>query len=288
MRDYEKDYDKNLEVEMKIKTILSVILALFNILLVSQSLTAADNEKKLKSLQIAKLLAQRNIIEAVYGVKVRFIEEVTDLKKGNFFGRTETKTGTRTIRGIEFEEKYDPKLDIAQVTATLELKHIADLIDKNKFDLKKHPDKVIKRIAFASSNPKNADKISALRAAEIEAYKNLYKKIGGFTLESHTKVENFVLKSDYVKASVVGALMGAEYVGFRWDGKGKDAIATVRLKLNVKELADMLGQKIVNYDKEFIEAEGSAAQKEGVMKFRKQPEKTRAPKVIEEDLEMLP
>ena len=203
-------------------------------------------------------------------------------------GRTETKTGQRSIRGIEFEEKYDSKLDIAQVTATLKMKHIADLVDKDKFDIEKYPDKVIKRVAFASSSPKNAGKIAALRAAEIEAYKSLYKKIGGFTLESHTKVENFVLKSDYVKASVVGALMGAEYVGFRWDGKGKDAIATVRLKLNTKELADMLGQKIVNFDKEYIEAEGSAAQHEGVIKINRKTDKSRIPKVIEEDIEMMP
>lgn len=273
---------------MKTNNVISLFITLLSLFFLTMNIKAVDNEKKLKSLQIAKLLAQRNIIETVYGVKVRFIEEVTDLKKGNFFGRTETKTGKRSIRGIEFEEKYDPKLDIAQVTATLKLKNIADLVDKEKFDVDKFQDRVIKRVAFASSSPKNANKIAALRAAEIEAYKSLYKKIGGFSLESHTKVENFVLKSDYVKATVVGALMGAEYVGFRWDGKGQDAIATVKLRLNIKELSAMLGQKITNFDQEFIEAEGSAAQKEGVMEKKLHQEKTQAPKVIEKDIEMMP
>ena len=114
------------------------------------------------------------------------------------------------------------------VTASLKLSRIADLVDKNKFNLDKYPDKVIKRTAFATSTPVNASKIAALRAAEIDAYKNLYKKIGGFTLESHTTVENFMLKSDQVKTSVIGALMGAEFMGFNWEGEGEDAIAVVK------------------------------------------------------------
>jgi hypothetical protein len=217
--------------------------------------------KKMKSLTCARVLAQRNIVETVYGIKLRFIEEVIDLKDGNFLGTTETKTGKRSIKGITFEEKYDPKNDIAQVTAVLKLVNIKDIIDTSRFNLDKNPEKEIKRVAFASSTPAVARKIAALRAAELDAYKNLYKRIGGFTLESQSKVENFVLTSDKVKASVVGALLGAEVVGFAWEGKGEDAIAVIKVKLNLKELSDMLGQKIIDYKKPFIYAEGRAAQK---------------------------
>ena len=70
---------------MNINILQRLIIVLLCLGFVTFSVNA-DTEKKLKSLQIAKLLAQRNIIETVYGVKVRFIEEVTDLKKGNFFG----------------------------------------------------------------------------------------------------------------------------------------------------------------------------------------------------------
>lgn len=217
-------------------------------------------QKKLNSINCARILAQRNIVETVYGVKIRFIEEVANMSEGNFLGTTETKTGERSIRGIDFTEKYDPKTDIAQVTAILKLSRIAELVDKDKFNLDKYPNLEIRRVAFATSTAENAGKLAALRAAEIEAYKNLYKQIGGFTLESNTKVKNFALSSDKVKAQVVGAIMGAEYVGFAWDGKGNDAIATVKLKLNLKRLAELLGQKIIDYDKDEIEAEGQASQ----------------------------
>lgn len=231
------------------------------------------DSKKLNSINCARVLAERSIVETVYGVKLRFLEEVTNLSEGNFLGTTETKTGKRAIKGIEFIEKYDPATDIAQVTAVLKLKRIADIVDTEKFQLDKFPDKSIRRTAFASSTPANAKKLAALRAAEIDAYKNLYKKIGGFTLESQSKVENFVLKSDVVRSTVVGALMGAEYMGFAWDGKGDSAEAVVKVRLNLKDLADMLGEKIIDYDGEYVEAEGRAAQADLATSNKKSPDK---------------
>ncbi len=245
---------------------MNKLLLMIGLTLIGGTLIAGDGkpvsaaQKKLNSINCARILAQRNIVETVYGVKLRFIEEVANMSEGSFLGTTETKTGERSIRGIDFSEKYDPKTDIAQVTATLKLSRIAELVDKDKFNLDKFPNLEIKRVAFATSTPENAGKLAALRAAEIEAYKNLYKQIGGFTLESNTKVKNFALSSDKVKAQVVGAIMGAEYVGFAWDGKGADAIATVKLKLNLKRLSELLGQKIIDYDKDEIEAEGQASQ----------------------------
>lgn len=196
---------------------LIAVFGIFQCTVPAEELSAP--QKKLNSLNCARTLAQRNIVETVYGVKIRFLEEVTNMTEGNFLGTTETKTGARSIRGIEFIEKYDSKNDIAQVTAVLKLSRIADIIDKDKFNIEKYPNLEIRRMAFASSSQENNKKLIALRAAEIDAYKNLYKQIGGFTLESNTKVKNFMLSSDKVKAQVVGAVMGAEYVGFSWDGK---------------------------------------------------------------------
>jgi len=259
--------------------------------LAAQDQQASPAAKKLNSINCAKVLAERNIVETVYGVKIRFTEEVNNILEGSFQGNVETKTGKRTIKGIEFEPvKYDPAKDIAQATATLKLSNIADIVDKDKFNIAKFPDKVIRRTAFATSSPDKAAKIAAIRAAEIDAYKNLYKKIGGFTLESNTKVENFVLKSESVKASVIGALMGAEFVGFSWEGEGDDAIATVKLRINAKELSEMIGEKLIDFDKEFIEAEGQGAQKVSAAPKRKNEDGKQAVKtdVIEGNINITP
>lgn len=272
------------------------IIYLTSLVLLAAGLSVSadvDPRKRLNSISSARVLAQRSIVETVYGVKIRFIEEVTDLSEGNFLGTTETKTGKRSIKGIEFIEKYDPVNDIAQVTAVLKLKRIADIIDPERFQLDKFPEKSIRRVAFASSTPASAIKLGALRAAEIEAYKNLYKTIGGFTLESQSKVENFVLKSDKVKASVIGAVMGAEYMGFAWEGKGANAVAVVKLRMDLQELATMLGEKIVDFDGRYVEAEGRAAQRQAEEKKKASTSDDATPRrinigVVEGNVDVMP
>jgi hypothetical protein len=247
-------------------------------------------QKKLNSINCAKVLAQRNIIETVYGIKLKFDEEVNNILDGNFAGTTETKTGMRKIKGIVFSTTYDPKTDIAMVTASLEMSKIEDLMDKTKINFDVLKDKEISRTAFATSTPDNAKKIAALRAAEVDAYKNLYKEICGFTLESHTKVKNFVLQSDKVKASVIGAIMGAEFAGYKWEGQGANAIAVVKMQMNTKELNQILGSKIIDYDKDIITAEGFASI--GISNKSQNKPKTLHKKintdVIEKDLNVLP
>ncbi len=271
----------------------TVSISLIGILSLSTAFAAVNPRKKLNSINCAKILAERNIVETVYGIKLRFNEEVSNFIDGSFKGTTETKTGKRKIIGIEFEPvKYDTNKDIAMVTAKLKLARLADIVDIEKFNINEDPNKEIVRIAFATSTPENAPKIAALRAAEIDAYKNLYKKIGGFTLESHSKVENFMLKSDKVKASVIGALMGAQFMGFKWEGEGKDAIAIVKLRINVKELSKMLGEKIIDYNKEYLEAEGQAAIRSEEENIEQPKNKESKPviktEVIEEDIDIMP
>ncbi len=213
--------------------------------------------QKYQTIESAKALAARAVVETVYGVKIRFSEEVNNIIDGSFRGTAETKTGERKIKNLKYEVVYDEAKDIAKVTASVRLGDIADLIDKENFNVDKNPDKVIRRVAFASSRPENARKLAALRAAEIDAYKNLYKEIAGFTLESNTKVENFVMKSDKIKASVLGCLMGAELVNYRWEGKDEDAV--VKLRINIKELNEMLPSKIKS-TQDTVEVEGYGAQ----------------------------
>jgi hypothetical protein len=275
---------------MRIAAVTIIAFSLCAVL-AAQEQQMSPSTKKLNSINCAKVLAERNIIETVYGIKLRFTEEVNNILEGSFQGSVETKTGKRTIKGIEFEPvKYDAAKDIAQATATLKLSNIADIVDKEKFNIDKFPDKVIKRTAFATSSPDKARKIAAIRAAEIDAYKNLYKKIGGFTLESNTKVENFVLKSESVKASVIGALMGADFMGFSWEGEGDDAVVTVKLRINAKELSEMLGEKIIDFDREFIEAEGQGAQKATAIPQKKNEEGRQAIKadVIDGNINIMP
>ena len=211
--------------------------------------------KKIMSIRAAKVLAERALVESVYGLKVRATEEVQDMVAASFVGTTESKTSAM-IKGVKFEEViYDAEQDIAKVTASVSLPSIEN-IDGNVLDLK---GKVFRRVAFATSTPAQAGPLMALRAAELDAYKQLVKEIVGFTLESQTTVENYMLKSDTVKTKVLATMYQAQVTEFGWDDAGD---AFVKMALNVSEISEMLGEQVLSDGQEIIEVEGMGAQQD--------------------------
>jgi hypothetical protein len=232
---------------------LKVLFITVICVILSMPLSWAGN-KRLMSEMGAKRDAQRKIVETVYGFKVRATEQVQDMVAASYDGVTESKTSTR-IKGINIEEVvYDPKRDIAKATASVSLTSITN-IDGIEVDLQ---GKVFKRIGFGTATPENAGPIKALRAAELDAYKQIAQQIVGFTLESQTTVENYMLKSDIIKTKVLATSYLAEVVDFGWDESGD---AWVKMRLNVSEVSQMMGEGVVDAA-EVIEVEGRGAQQD--------------------------
>ncbi len=227
-----------------------IILVMMVFALLSAGTAWAGN-KKIMSTRAARVLAERAIVESVYGLKIRSTEEVVDMIAASFTGKTESKTAA-DIQGIKIDEVvYDAEKDIAQATASITLEEITN-IDGQVLSLK---GKTFKRIGFSTSTPANAGPIKALRAAELDGYKNLVKTVVGFTLESQTTVENYMLSSDVVKVKVMATTYLADLVDYGWDGEGN---AFVKFKVNVKDIEELLGAKIPGAG-EFVEVEGHGA-----------------------------
>ncbi len=208
--------------------------------------------KRIMTTRAAKVMAERSLVESVYGLKVRATEAVEDLIASSFVGQTETKTKA-TISGIKFEEVvYDETKDIAKVTASIQLDNIVN-IDGSTTDLK---NKVFRRVAFATSTPSQASPLRAMRAAELDAYKQLVKQVVGFTLESQTSVKNYMLVSDSVKTKVLATIYLAEVTEFGWHENGD---AYVKMVLRVNEAGELMGDKVVG-EGDVIEVEGAGAQ----------------------------
>jgi hypothetical protein len=220
--------------------------------------------KKIMSTRAAKVLAERALVESIYGLKVRSTEEVVNMVAANFVGKTESKTSAE-IQGVEITEViYDAQRDIAKATAEITLDRFTN-IDGQEMDLK---GKTFSRVAFATSTPASAPPIQALRAAEIDAYKQLAKTIVGFTLESKTTVENYILTSDVVKTKVLATMYLAEITDYGWDEEGN---AYVKMSLRIPEIEEILGQKIVNVP-EVVEVEGQGAQVDSFQEVQQQQE----------------
>ncbi|MDK9708434.1 MAG: hypothetical protein OEL83_15430 [Desulforhopalus sp.] len=230
----------------KNKIILAILVVVFTV-----TGTAWAGNKKIMSTRAARVLAERAIVESVYGLKIRSSEEVIDMIAASFVGKTESKTAA-DIQGIKIDEViYDAEKDIAQATASISLDEITN-IDGQVLSLK---GKTFKRVGFATSTPANAGPIKALRAAELDGYKNLVKTVVGFTLESQTTVENYMLSSDVVKVKVMATTYLADLVDYGWDQEGN---AYVKFKVNVKDIEELLGAKIPGAT-DFVEVEGHGA-----------------------------
>ncbi len=220
---------------MKTTTIISLTIAVVIAFTVPAAL---GGSKRLMSIRAAKVLAERGLVETVYGLKLRADETVENLVAISYKGRAETKTSGR-IKGIYFEDvQYNPDNDIAKVAAAVKLDSITN-IDGNTVNL---ADKVFRRTAYGTSTPGMTGAIAALRAAELDAYTQLAKQVVGFQLESQSSMENYMLTSDVVKTKVLASMYLAEVTEFGWEDNGD---AFVKMQLNIGEVSDVLGQKVV-------------------------------------------
>ncbi|MCP4688629.1 MAG: hypothetical protein GY859_11305 [Desulfobacterales bacterium] len=236
-------------IPRKIKTSLMLLLCIF---LLAPGAWAGND--RLMSIMAAKTDAQRKLVETVYGFKVRSIEQVENLVASNYEGKTESKTAAR-IKGIKIEKVvYDREKRIAKATASVQLKRIKN-IDGLEVDLK---NKVFRRTGFGTTPKGDKGSIQALRAAEVDAYKQLAQQVVGFTLESKTTVENFMLKSDSIKTKVMATSYLANLIDYGWDEYGD---AFVKLSLDLDEVSEMLGQRVVGAG-EIIEVMGQGAQED--------------------------
>jgi hypothetical protein len=245
------------EREMKMKPTTSKVLNYIFIIAICLLLTmppAFAGNKKIMTTRAAKIIAERAIVESVYGLKLRATEKVEDMIAASFVGTTESKTSAK-IKGIKIEDVvYDSEKDIAKATASIQLDYITN-IDGKTINLN---NKIFRRVGFATSTPSQSGPLKALRAAEMDAYNQIIKRIVGFTLESQSTVKNYMLTSDIVKTKVMATTYLAEVVDYGWDESGD---AFVKMQLNTKEVAAMMGEEIIGED-EIIEVEGAGAQED--------------------------
>lgn len=209
----------------------------------------ADNRKML-SINAAKVLAARSLAEMVNGLSLVANETVTDLGAGLPEFQVEGRSAGQ-IKGVRYEETtYDAEHDIAKVTAST----FVDSITTATGTTIALGHQKITRVAFATSTPANAGPLQALRAAELDAYRKLGQEIMGCTLESRTTIANFMLQSDSVKIKTVALLYLAQVKNYSWDNEGN---AHVRLTMDVNAASALLGERIVSATG-MIEVEGEA------------------------------
>jgi hypothetical protein len=228
---------------------------------------ALAGNKKLMTVNAAKVLAERSIVESVIGLRERATERVVNTIAADY--KIDASTAA-AIKGIQYDDiVYDPEKDIAKVTASINVGRVVNIIG---LDIN-YGDRMIRRTAFATSTPEMAGPLKALRAAELDAYKQLLKYVVGFKLESGSIVENFILTDEVVRTKLFAAVWGAEMVGYRWDSEGD---AYVKMQLKASYIRDILGQRIVDNVPDPLIVEGTGAQVDDFQKAFTEQEETMA------------
>ena len=145
---------------------LARVVTIFTIFMLLCSSAAMAGNKKIMTIRAAKIIAERAIVESIYGLKIKSNESVENMIASGFEGKTDTKTQAN-IRGIKIDEMaYDSEKDIAKATASITLNEFTN-IDGQEINFN---GKTFTRVGFATSTPAMAIPLGALRAAEIDAY----------------------------------------------------------------------------------------------------------------------
>ena len=230
-------------MRVNIKKLMSGALVVLLGLLASSSLAG---NKQLMSVQKAKDLARRAIVESVVGLKVR--SNALWAERNSDYYKIESEV-TASIKGVQFDKiQYDKSKDIAKATAHIRLGAVENIIGKQV----KYNDAIITRTAFATSSPQYVPTLNALRAAELNAYDEMAKLIVGQKIESKTTVKNFILNNDRVRTRALVAIWGSEVKDYGWEGDN----AFVTLRLNARWVHDVVGQVIEYTDDNYLEVTG--------------------------------
>lgn len=231
-------------MKLSMKKLVSGGLAL---LMAMATADAFAGNRQLMTIQKAKDMARRAIVESVVGLKIR--SNALWANRPSDYYKIESKVAA-AIKGIKFDQiQYDKEKDIAKATAFIRLGSVENIIGKQV----DYDDVVIRRTAFATSTPDYMPSLSALRAAELNAYDEMAKLIVGQKLKSETKVDNFVLESDKVRTKVLAAIWGSEVKEFGWT---EDENAFVTLRLNARWVQDIVGQRIQYTEDNYVEVTG--------------------------------
>ena len=87
---------------------------------------------------------------------------------------------------------------------------------------------------FGSADPgmnKALARASSIRAAKVDAMRNLLETVKGVSIDSNTLVEDFVVKKDVISARVAGIVKGAQMVNHNTEWLDGSPLTTVEMRV---------------------------------------------------------
>jgi hypothetical protein len=232
--------------------------AILLVMFLSGSAFAANLQ--LMSEKMAKQDLRRNIMESVIGYKVKSEGQFGLTQDANY---TIEQKAAAVMKGV-VEERivYDKNKDICICIGYLDLGNVQNILGERI----RYKNVKVRGVGFGTMSPQYRGHLLALRAALVNAYDEMANLIVGQKISSYSKVENFVLTRDSNKSQVCAAIYGARIPnvdldsrdrGWGWDDSGN---AFVKLTMDLSQVKDVLGARIIYKGTNTIEVTGRGSQ----------------------------
>ena len=216
----------------------------------------AGPQERLKALRVAELDATRLLMERVYGVHVNSDTTIYDLALQS----DAIRSGVRnTIRGVTNTEKEEYREDgQVWVVRAVKLRQVLETItttirEKRNWIGGVTVEQIQQKIEQVSSDKpidvmgngalpgsEGLKKIQAKRAAEVDAYRKLAERLMGVQVTSTTKVKDFVLESDEIRACAAALVKGAKPAPGGIQYETTDGSCDVTMQLKIADIFDVI------------------------------------------------
>lgn len=237
----------------------SIIIATIALVCLTGPSALAGN-KQLMSQKIAKQDMKRNLVEMIIGYKVKSIGEFGQTQDNRY--QVEEKAAA-ILKGAQVDKLiYDRTKDIAFCLGHVNIGKVETVTGS----MKNYDDITVQAFGFGSMTPTSKPALMALRAAQLEAYDALSATLVGEKISAYSQSENFILTEDTNKSKVCAAVYGAyvpnpdidaENRGWGWN---EDGDAWIKLRIEITEIEDLLGNLLKYDESKIIEVIGHGAQ----------------------------
>jgi hypothetical protein len=230
----------------------------------------AGPQERLKAVRAAELDAARLLVERVYGTAIDSDTTIQDLALGSDEVAAEVR---RLIRGVTNTDAPQYKDDgQVWVVRAVKLRQVLETVTRTVKEKKtwrgwvkvedlekvtrECKDTVIDALGnSALPGSEGLKKIQAKRAAEVDAYRRLAERLMGVEITSSSKVRDFILESDEIRARAAAILKGAKPIQIEYL---PDQSCEVTMQLKVAEIFDVIrhySKKAGSVEKELTKTE---------------------------------
>ncbi len=218
---------------------------------------AAD---RLAAEEVARQDAYRKLIERIYSLSLDARTDVYDLVLDSRVIKTAVSHRLKGVKDVDKRYYDDCRVEIA---VKVTVREVLETIEKTYKEVKKGR-RLVSRETIEDVKRKNRDKdiiavgrgalkgseglekIRAMRAAEVDCYERIARRVFGLELAADTTVRDFVLESDAILTKVSATLRGVKFVNYDFFDDGTCA-ATGQIK--IREVVEVLTRTYRRYAK---------------------------------------